>query len=255
MAASARHPPLRFRSGIAQFQEENFGAENSVTIVVQKYLSMTNPKQQPTKNQIGQAMYRKGLERRQALIDATAALLKTTSLTDLKVVDIARTAGTSKPNFYLYFSDVRDAVLATVQRISMATPAILDIVEGDWPEGDVEPRARRFVSAYLRYHQTQSHVLRVRTALAAEGDVQFQDAERMANERLLEILTNKIATHQARHPELRKVHPASGAGAILASLDRLGSYGPFPKNELKITNKTMVDAVCVMIANLLEPPL
>jgi AcrR family transcriptional regulator len=215
---------------------------------------MNDPDQTPTRNQIGQSMYRKGLERRQKLADATAELLKTTSLTNLKVIDIARAAGCSKPNFYLYFGDVLDAVLAAVERISMATPEIVRIVEADWPDGKVESSAKKFVSEYLRYRHSERHVLRVRTVLSAEGEPRFKEAERIANARLLELLTHKIEKHQERYPRLRQVHPPSGAAAILALLERLGSYGPIEPNDWKITDKTMIDAVSAFVSNLFEPP-
>ncbi|WP_228937934.1 TetR/AcrR family transcriptional regulator [Paraburkholderia saeva] len=215
---------------------------------------MNAPDQPPARNQIGQSMYRKGLERRQRLADATAELLKTTSLTNLKVIDIARAAGCSKPNFYLYFSDVLDAVLAAVERISMATPEIVRIVEADWPAGKVESSAKKFVSAYLRYRHSERHVLRVRTVLSAEGEPRFKEAERLANAHLLDLLTQKIETHQARYPRLRQVHPASGAAAILATLERLGSYGPIEPNDWNITDKSLIDAVSAMVSNLCEPP-
>jgi AcrR family transcriptional regulator len=215
---------------------------------------MNDPDQTPTRNQIGQSMYRKGLERRQKLADATAELLKTTSLTNLKVIDIARAAGCSKPNFYLYFGDVLDAVLAAVERISMATPEIVRIVEADWPDGKVESSAKKFVSEYLRYRHSERHVLRVRTVLSAEGEPRFKEAERIANARLLELLTHKLEKHQERYPRLRQVHPPSGAAAILALLERLGSYGPIEPNDWKITDKTMIDAVSAFVSNLFEPP-
>jgi AcrR family transcriptional regulator len=199
-------------------------------------------------------MYRKGIERRQSIAEATAELLKTTSLTNLKVIEIARAAGCSKANFYLYFGDVLDAVLAAVERISMATPEIVRTLEADWPKGQAESLAKKFVSAYLRHRRSERHVLRVRTALSAEGEPRFIEAERVANMQLLQLLAHKIQTHQERYPELRHIHPPSGAGAILALLERLGAYGTIDPNEWKITDKTLLEAVSAMIANMLEPP-
>ena len=63
------------------------------------------------RNQSGQAMGAKGLKTRLRLIEATDELLKTKSLRDLTVSDITRLANTSASTFYLYFTDVPEAVL------------------------------------------------------------------------------------------------------------------------------------------------
>ena len=46
------------------------------------------------------------------MMDATGVLLETVAYRDLKVVDIAREAGTSPATFYQYFPDVEAAMLA-----------------------------------------------------------------------------------------------------------------------------------------------
>ena len=55
---------------------------------------------------------RRGRATRRRLLDATAQLLETNTYRDLKVVDIAREAGTSPATFYQYFPDAESALLA-----------------------------------------------------------------------------------------------------------------------------------------------
>lgn len=58
----------------------------------------------------GRVPGRRGQATRQKLLDCTADMLRTTSYRDLKVVDIAREAGTSPATFYQYFPDVESAI-------------------------------------------------------------------------------------------------------------------------------------------------
>jgi len=63
---------------------------------------------------------RRGLATRQRLLAATASLLETTGYRDLKVVEIAREAGTSPATFYQYFPDAESAVLVLAAELTEA---------------------------------------------------------------------------------------------------------------------------------------
>src|SRR3546814_11233778 len=67
----------------------------------------------------GRVPGRRGRATRQRLLDCTAGMLDTTSYRDVKVIDIAREAGTSPAPFYQYFSDVAAPLL--VLEIGRAT--------------------------------------------------------------------------------------------------------------------------------------
>ena len=60
----------------------------------------------------GRVPGRRGRATRQKLLEQTAEMMQTTSFRELKVVDIARGAGTSPATFYQYFPDVEAAILA-----------------------------------------------------------------------------------------------------------------------------------------------
>ena len=68
----------------------------------------------------GRVPGRRGQATRQRLLDCTAAMLRTTSYRDLKVVDIAREAGTSPATFYQYFPDVESAILVLADEMVAA---------------------------------------------------------------------------------------------------------------------------------------
>ena len=59
----------------------------------------------------GRVPGRRGRATRQRLLDCTAEMLRTTSYRAIKVIDIAREAGTSPATFYQYFPDVESAIL------------------------------------------------------------------------------------------------------------------------------------------------
>ena len=80
----------------------------------------------------GRVPGRRGLATRQRMMDATGVLLETVAYRDLKVVDIAREAGTSPATFYQYFPDVEAAVLAMAADLGEA-----------WAEPSGSPGGRR----------------------------------------------------------------------------------------------------------------
>lgn len=206
------------------------------------------------RNASGQPMGRKGQETRQRLVDATVELLKEHSLTSLRAADIAALAGTSKPNFYLYFPTVVDAVLAAVEAASMHPGELTELLEQPWPDEQVFDCTTRLVKNYFRHWSEHAHVLRVRRAMFIAGDRRFYDAEVAAALPILTRLAAKIEAAQRKHPTLRRVHPASAAAAAFATVERLASTVPLESNEFGISDETLVSAIATMIANLLVPP-
>src|SRR4051812_50152084 len=65
----------------------------------------------PARASDGRTPGRRGRATRQRLLACASDMLRTTSYRDLKVVDIAREAGTSPATFYQYFPDVESAIL------------------------------------------------------------------------------------------------------------------------------------------------
>src|SRR5438445_13846057 len=80
----------------------------------------------------GRALGRRGAQTRRRLLDATAHLLETHGIRDLRVVDIARSVGTSPATFYQYFRDVEDAVLVLAGEVGASTAPLLAVLAGPW---------------------------------------------------------------------------------------------------------------------------
>src|SRR5690349_25146458 len=82
----------------------------------------------------GRALGRRGAQTRRRLLDATADLLETHGIRDLRVVDIARAVGSSPATFYQYFRDVEEAVLALTQEVGDELSPLSALLQPPWAE-------------------------------------------------------------------------------------------------------------------------
>lgn len=165
----------------------------------------------------------KGLRTRRKLIDATVALLATTPLRDLRVVDIAQAAQTSSATFYVYFDSVIEVTLAASAELTQSTPEILSAVEADWHAGDSHDRAVEVVEHYLRYWDEHRALMRTRNLAAEEGDERFIGAREDSIRALIAAMAGKIEQAQREARISPRVSPYASAGTILMMLERLGA--------------------------------
>src|SRR5215213_11517539 len=78
----------------------------------------------------GRVPGRRGRATRTRLLECTADMLATTSLRDLKVIDIAREAATSPATFYQYFPDVESAILVLAEDMAAQGPRLTSLIQG-----------------------------------------------------------------------------------------------------------------------------
>src|SRR6476661_6340318 len=83
----------------------------------------------------GRALGSRGARTRRRLLEATAGLLETHGIRDLRVVDIARRVETSPATFYQYFRDVEDAVLALASEVGDEVIPLARLLDGPWAGG------------------------------------------------------------------------------------------------------------------------
>lgn len=162
----------------------------------------------------GRALGKRGVQTRRKLIDATARLLESRGVRDLRVLDVARVAGTSPATFYQYFRDVEDAVLVLTEEASAEILALAPILDGEWegPAGIESARAllRGFVSVWGRHHA----VLRTCNLAAEEGDPRFREARN----RTLYPFTDRFAVLVRTNQEAGHVAPEISSAAAAAAL-------------------------------------
>ena len=99
-------------------------------------------------------------------------MLDTASYRDLKVVDIAREAGTSPATFYQYFTDV-DAAIAELAGDMAADGAtrLGGLLDGTrWTGEGAEASVRALVTGFLEFWDANRPLMRVIDLKAAEGE-------------------------------------------------------------------------------------
>lgn len=119
---------------------------------------------------------RRGQLTRRRLLDATTVLLETLPYRDVKVVDIAREAGTSPATFYQYFSDVEEAVLAIADEMASAVgPLLASLVSSSsWADSDGWAAALRVADGFIAVWDAHRSVLRLIDLATDEGDARFR---------------------------------------------------------------------------------
>jgi AcrR family transcriptional regulator len=173
----------------------------------------------------GRVPGRRGRATRQRLLDCTAEMLKTSSYRDLKVVDIAREAGTSPATFYQYFPDVETAVIVLAEEMAHASSRFSDIVRrGSWRGRSGYDDALALVDEIIGFWEENQSLMRVVDLATAEGDGRFANVR----VRLLNDTNNALAEAvqemkaSGRHPS--DVEPQAVAGVLVAMLAHVAAH-------------------------------
>lgn len=172
----------------------------------------------------GRALGRRGVRTRGRLLDATAELLETRGVRDLRVVDIARQVETSPATFYQYFHDVEDAVLALAAAVGEDLAPIEGLLARDWSGPDGFATARDLVQAFMEYWDAHRAILRTRNLAAQEGDRRFRAVRNDALRPLREGLAAKVVEAQARGAVSGALSPVAAASALSSMLERMAAF-------------------------------
>jgi AcrR family transcriptional regulator len=153
----------------------------------------------------GRVPGKRGQATRSKLLESTATLLATTPWRSIRVIDIAKVAGTSPATFYQYFENVEQSILVLAEELLEGAGDLAALVEGDWSEGAGWETAKRVVDGFMGYWERNRAVFRVVDLATAEGDLRFQ-AQRV---RALNSVTESLS----------KVITATRAGAVDGAFD------------------------------------
>jgi AcrR family transcriptional regulator len=174
----------------------------------------------------GRVPGRRGRATRQKLLECTLAGLENTGYRDVKVVDIAREAGTSPATFYQYFPDVESAVLVLAEDMAREGQELAGLVrDHPWKGRAGAETAAAVVDAFLAYWEKHRSVLRVVELATLEGDARF----RKIRTSMLHGLTRSLAEQvelfakDARHPA-HGGDPMSTAGVLVAMLAHVAAH-------------------------------
>ena len=95
---------------------------------------------------------RRGQATRQKLLDCLGKMLGTSPYRDVRVIDVARKAGTSPATFYQYFPDVEAAVLEIAEGAVRESAALSELVAGrSWSGKAGRQTAEELVDGFLAF--------------------------------------------------------------------------------------------------------
>jgi len=162
---------------------------------------------------------RRGQETRQKLLTCLDEMLSSSPYRDVRVIDVARRAGTSPATFYQYFPDVEGAVLELAEGMAKEGASLADLATGrSWAGKAGWQAAEELVDGFLSFWQKNDAILRVVDLGAAEGDKRFSKIRAKVLNSVVGPLAESIEQLQARGRADRGISPAAVAGSLVAML-------------------------------------
>ena len=187
----------------------------------------------------GRALGRRGAQTRRRLLYATASLLETHGIRDLRVVDIAREVGSSPATFYQYFRDVEEAVLALAEEVGDEIAPLAARLETPWDADRGLDDARALVDGFVGYWDRHRAVLRTRNLAAQEGDERFREVRHRTLRAFMVGLEAKIVEARSSGRVVSEVSPRAASAALVALLERMAAF----HRELEPIGISRVDLV------------
>lgn len=173
----------------------------------------------------GRVAGRRGQATRQKLLDCLSEMLSSSPYRDVKVIDVARKAGTSPATFYQYFPDVEGAVLEIAEQMTAEGTVLTELVQGrSWAGKAGWQTAQELVDGFLEFWRKNDAILRVIDLGAAEGDKRFNKIRLKILNAVNGSLAESISELQAKGRIDKDVNPAAIAAALVAMLAAVASH-------------------------------
>jgi AcrR family transcriptional regulator len=173
----------------------------------------------------GRVPGRRGRATRQRLLDCTLEMLKTTSYRDLKVVDIARDAGTSPATFYQYFPDVESAVIVLAEDMLLDGRGLSDLVrDHSWKGKAGFETTAGLVDGFIEFWESHRPVMRVVELATEEGDQRFRKIRTSLLNELTKALAERVREFQSEGKHAADEDPMATAGVLVAMLAHVASH-------------------------------
>ncbi|MET9255634.1 TetR family transcriptional regulator [Streptomyces sp. NPDC048182] len=173
----------------------------------------------------GRVAGRRGQATRQKLLDCLSDMLSSSPYRDVKVIDVARKAGTSPATFYQYFPDVEGAVLEIAEEMAAESSALAELTAGrSWAGKAGWRTAQELVDGFLEFWRQNDAILRVVDLGAAEGDKRFNKLRTKILNSVNGPLAESVAELQAKGRVDKDVNPAAIAGSLVAMLAAVASH-------------------------------
>ena len=173
----------------------------------------------------GRVAGRRGQATRQKLLDCLSEMLSSSPYRDVKVIDVARKAGTSPATFYQYFPDVEGAVLEIAEQMATEGGQLTALLAGrSWVGKAGWATAQELVDGFLEFWRKNDAILRVVDLGAAEGDKRFYKIRMKILNSVNNSLTDSIKELQSKGKVDKDVNPAAMAGSLVAMLAAVASH-------------------------------
>ncbi|MEU3446406.1 TetR family transcriptional regulator [Streptomyces thermolilacinus] len=173
----------------------------------------------------GRVAGRRGQATRQKLLDCLSEMLSSSPYRDVKVIDVARKAGTSPATFYQYFPDVEGAVLEIAEEMAKDGAGLTELVSGrSWVGKGAKQASEELVEGFLDFWRRHDAILRVVDLGAAEGDKRFYKIRMKVLSSVTGPLTDAVRELQAKGRVDKDVNPAAMAGALVTMLSSVASH-------------------------------
>ncbi|GEK00328.1 TetR family transcriptional regulator [Streptomyces sp. ATE26] len=173
----------------------------------------------------GRVAGRRGQATRQKLLDCLSEMLSSSPYRDVKVIDVARKAGTSPATFYQYFPDVEGAVLEIAELMATEGAGLAELLEGrSWAGKSGWQTAQELVDGFLEFWRRNDAILRVIDLGAAEGDKRFYKIRMKILNSVNGSLTESITELQTKGRVDKDVNPAAIAGSLVAMLAAVAAH-------------------------------
>jgi AcrR family transcriptional regulator len=173
----------------------------------------------------GRVAGRRGQATRQKLLDCLDDMLSSSPYRDVKVIDVARKAGTSPATFYQYFPDVEGAVLEIAEQTVAESSGLAELAAGrSWTGKSGWQTAQELVDGFLEFWRKNDAILRVVDLGAAEGDKRFSKLRLKILNSVNSALADSVAELQAKGRADKDVNPAAIAGALVTMLSGVASH-------------------------------
>ncbi|MFI9614528.1 TetR family transcriptional regulator [Streptomyces sp. NPDC052023] len=173
----------------------------------------------------GRVAGRRGQATRQKLLDCLSEMLSSSPYRDVKVIDVARKAGTSPATFYQYFPDVEGAVLEIAEQMAAEGAGLTELLEGrTWVGKAGWQTAQELVDGFLEFWRKNDAILRVVDLGAAEGDKRFYKLRMKILNSVNNSLVDAVTELQSKGRVDKDVNPAAIAGSLVAMLAAVASH-------------------------------
>ncbi|MGW5735554.1 MULTISPECIES: TetR family transcriptional regulator [Streptomyces] len=173
----------------------------------------------------GRVAGRRGQATRQKLLECLSEMLSSSPYRDVKVIDVARKAGTSPATFYQYFPDVEGAVLEIAEQMAAEGAELTQLLDGrSWVGKAGWQTSQELVEGFLDFWRKNDAILRVVDLGAAEGDKRFYKIRMKILNSVNNSLTDTVKELQAKGKVDKDVNPAAMAGSLVAMLAAVASH-------------------------------